>query len=223
MCGRFVLFSSLDELVQRFALDQVDLEPPPNYNIAPTQAVAAVVQVDGTRALRQMRWGLIPFWAKDPAIGSRMINARAETVHEKSSFKRPFNQQRCLVVADGFYEWKKTDTGKIPMFVRLKSQQPFAFAGLYDHWTDSAGDTITSCTIITTEPNDLLRPIHNRMPVIMGRDEESLWLDPTQHAGPQLSALLKPYPPQEMAAFPVSRMVNSVQNNGPECIEAING
>jgi putative SOS response-associated peptidase YedK len=221
MCGRFVFFSNLESVKEAFDIQQINFEPAPSYNVAPTQDVAVVVQRDGKNALEKMRWGLIPSWAKDVKIGSRMINARSETVHEKPSFKRPFKGQRCLVVADGFFEWQKTDQGKIPMFVHLKSQRPFGFAGLYDVWTSPDGEPIASCTIITTDANELLKPIHNRMPVILGASQERTWLNPDVQQTVELLALLEPYPSDEMEAYEVSRMVNSPANNSPVCIEPV--
>ena len=221
MCGRFVLFSSPEEIREAFAVQQVRYQVEPSYNVAPTQSVAVVVQREGVNTLEKMRWGLIPAWAKDPAIGSRMINARAETVGEKPSFKRPLKDRRCLVVANGFYEWQKTGQAKIPMFIRLKSGQPFGLAGLYDVWTSPDGEAVTSCTIITTSANDLMQPIHDRMPVILPKPQESTWLNPAiQHAADVLP-LLVPYSAAEMEAYPVSRLVNSPGNNSPDLIRPV--
>jgi putative SOS response-associated peptidase YedK len=221
MCGRFVVFSSLEEIREAFAVQQVRYQVEPSYNVAPTQSVAVVVQREGVNTLEKMRWGLIPAWAKDPAIGSRMINARAETVGEKPSFKRPLKDRRCLVVADGFYEWQKTGQAKIPMFIRLKSGQPFGFAGLYDVWTSPEGEAVASCTIITTSANDLMQPIHDRMPVILAKAHESAWLDPAVQSAADVLPFLVPYSAAEMEAYPVSRLVNSPENNSPDCIRPV--
>ncbi len=221
MCGRFTLSTKLSDIKRTFNIKEVEAAPEASYNIAPTQPVAVVVARDGVNTLESMRWGLIPFWAKDQAIGSKMINARAETLTEKPAFKRPFKSQRCLVVADGFYEWRKVGTKKIPMFVRLKSKRPFGFAGLYDTWKTPEGDHIASCTIITTPPNALLKPIHDRMPVIIPKDEYELWLDSTIQDVGELMPLLQPYSAKEMEAYEVSRMVNSPANNSPECIAPV--
>jgi putative SOS response-associated peptidase YedK len=219
MCGRFVLYRNLEEIKEAFDIEQVRWEPEVSYNIAPTQDVAVVVQQEGQNFLEKMRWGLIPSWAKDPKIGSRMINARSETLSEKPSFRRPFKGQRCLVIADGFFEWTETDHGKVPMFIRLKSQRPLGLAGLYDIWKSPQGETINSCTIVTTCPNDFMQPIHSRMPLILPKSQEAEWLDPTTpHIDEWLSALA-PYPSQEMEAYEVSRRVNSPQNNSLECIQ----
>jgi putative SOS response-associated peptidase YedK len=221
MCGRFVVFSSLEEIREAFAVQQVRYQVEPSYNVAPTQSVAVVVQREGVNTLEKMRWGLIPAWAKDPAIGSRMINARAETVGEKPSFKRPLKDRRCLVVADGFYEWQKTGQAKIPMFIRLKSGQPFGFAGLYDVWTSPEGEATASCTIITTSANDLMQPIHDRMPVILPKSQESTWLNPAIQRAADVLPLLVPYSAADMEAYAVSRMVNSPENNSPDLIRAV--
>lgn len=221
MCGRFALYRNLEEIQEAFDIQHVRWEPDPSYNIAPTQDVAAVVQREEGNSLEKLRWGLIPFWAKDPKIGSRMINARSETLSEKPSFKRPFKSQRCVIIADGFFEWAKTDQGKIPMFIRLKSQGPLGFAGLYDNWVSPQGEAITSCTIVTTRPNDLMRTIHDRMPLILSKSQQATWLDPaTPYIDEWLSALA-PYPGQEMEAYEVSRRVNSPQNNSVECIQPV--
>jgi putative SOS response-associated peptidase YedK len=221
MCGRFVLYRNLEEIKEAFSIQQVRWEPEPSYNIAPTQDVAVVVRREEGNSLEKMRWGLIPFWAKDPKIGSRMINARSETLSEKPSFKRPFKNQRCLVIADGFFEWAKTEHGKVPTFIRSTSQRPLGLAGLYDVWESPQGETITSCTIVTTSPNDFMQPIHDRMPLILPRSQETAWLDPaTPHINEWLSALA-PYPNQEMEAYEVSRRVNSPENNSVECIQPV--
>jgi putative SOS response-associated peptidase YedK len=223
MCGRFALYRNLEEIQEAFDIQQVQWEPEPSYNVAPTQDVAVVVQREEGTSLEKMRWGLIPSWAKDPKIGSRMINARSETLGEKPSFKRPFKGQRCLVIADGFFEWAKTEQGKIPMFIRPKFQGPLGFAGLYDDWVSPQGEAITSCTIVTTRPNDFMQTIHNRMPLILSKSQQATWLDPaTPHIDEWLSALA-PYPSQEMEAYEVSRRVNSPQNNSIECIQPVAG
>ena len=221
MCGRFTLHTDLEQIQQVFKIDETAAEPQPSYNIAPTQPVLSVLRRDGKTTLVEMRWGLIPFWAKDPSIGSRMINARAESLSAKTSFKRPFKSQRCLIVSDGFYEWRKDGTQKVPMFIHLKSGEPFGFAGLYDTWKSPEGEVWTTCTIITGEPNALVKPIHDRMPVIIPGKQQAAWLDPANQDTAKLSKLLVPYPAGEMQAYPVSRLVNSVQNNSPQLIEPL--
>jgi putative SOS response-associated peptidase YedK len=218
MCGRFTLTADAATLQQEFSLASVTQDLTPRYNIAPSQPVAVVVNQDGDRQLDAFRWGLIPTWAKDPAIGNKMINARGETVAEKPSFKRPFKNQRCLVLADGFYEWRKTSSGKIPMYIHLTDRRPFAFAGLWDRWQPPDGEPIYSCTIITTPPNRFLETIHNRMPVILSPEAIDIWLDPAQQTPEALLPLLKPYPAEAMNAYAVSKLVNAPANDVPECI-----
>lgn len=220
MCGRFTLYTNINQLALLFDADALPdaLALPPSYNVAPTQPVLTVTRQDGRNRLSVMRWGLIPVWAKDISIGSRMINARAETIGEKASFKRPFKSRRCLIAADGFYEWRKTPDGKVPMHIRLKSGQPFGLAGLYDVWTSPDGLSLTSCTIITTAANEFMQPIHDRMPVIVPPARHAEWLDPQNQQLDRLAALLAPYPAREMEAYAVSRLVNAPANNSPECI-----
>ena len=217
MCGRFVQYSLFPEIVREFDIQQVDAEPRPSYNIAPTQDVAAVIN-DGVNRLTTCRWGLIPPWSKDPVIGSRMINARAETVAEKPSFSKPFRKSRCLIVADGFYEWRKENGRKVPVYIRLKNGRTFGLAGLYSDWSQPDGETIRTCTIITTEPNSLLKPIHNRMPVIIPKEKNRLWLDPGVQDPVLLKTLLVQYSSDKLAAYDVSTKVNSPANNSPENI-----
>ena len=222
MCGRFTLRTSTKDIVKKaFSLiDAPDLKP--RFNIAPTQQIAAIKlnPETGTRQLSQFRWGLIPSWADDPKIGYSMINARAESVAVKPAYRSAFKKGRCLIVADGFYEWKKTGQNKQPFFIRLKDDEPFAFAGLSEHW--HRGDqTIDSCSIITTEPNELMEGIHDRMPVILSPDNYDLWLEPDFHGETKLLEMLKPYPAEEMEAFPVSTVVNNPRNETRGCIEAM--
>ena len=219
MCGRFTLHTDLEQIQKVFKLDEIAAEPEPSYNVAPTQPVYAIVDHDGKSSLSRMRWGLIPFWAKDASIGSKMINARAETLAEKASFKRPFKSQRCLIVADGFYEWRKDGAVKIPTYIHLKSGKPFGFAGLYDTWKAPDGELVTSCTIITTTPNELMQAIHDRMPVIVPTRSHQTWLDPANQDIAKLTALLVPYKATEMEAWPVARLVNSPANNTAELIK----
>jgi len=219
MCGRFTLTADVSELQSSFPWVNIPPGLSPRYNIAPTQPVA-VVPNDGKNQLDFYNWGLIPSWAKDADIGSRMINARAETLAEKPSFRAAFRRRRCLVLADGFYEWRKGAAGqKTPMFIRLASGKPFAFAGLWEFWNALDGSSVLSCTIITTQPNSLLQTIHNRMPVILAESAYPQWLDPGEGDLGRLSALLAPYPAEEMAAFPVSPLVNNPRNESPELIQ----
>ena len=221
MCGRYSLTADLGELAGRFEFDGDWDAFDKRYNIAPTQEVLTVVGGQ-TRRAGFMRWGLIPFWAKNPSIGSRMINARAETVAEKPAFRDALRRRRCLVLADGFYEWQKVGKNKRPMRIVMGSGEPFAFAGLWETWRDPEGTVIPSCTIITTTPNDLLKLIHNRMPVILSKEVEDLWLDDSIDDPPTLTSVLTPYPDDGMEAYEVSSLVNSVANDGPELIDKTN-
>ena len=220
MCGRYSLVADIRDLAERFDFDGDRVEFESTYNVAPTQQVLTVV---GRKVRRGgfMRWGLIPHWARDPGIGSRMINARAETVAEKPSFRTALRRRRCLVLADGFYEWRRTSAGKRPMRITMASGEPFAFAGLWDTWRDPQDETVTSCTIITTEANDLLRSIHDRMPVILQRHQEDLWLDHDIRDSDILREVLTPYNSGVMEAYEVSTLVNSAANNHPEVIARI--
>ena len=215
MCGRYSLILTIGELQNRFEFDGERLGYVPTSNIASTQNVLTVVGGESRRG-GYMRWGLIPSWAKDKSIGSRMINARAETVAEKPSFRSALRRRRCLVLADGFYEWQRVGKSKKPMRVVMRSEEPFAFAGLWETWRDPEGTVIPSCTIITTTPNDLLRLIHNRMPVILPREIEDFWLDDSVDDPAALTSVLIPYPADAMEAYEVSSLVNSVANKGPE-------
>ena len=221
MCGRFSLTADLGELVRRFEFEGDWLELEPNYNVAPTQNVLTVIDAGENRRGGFMRWGLIPHWAKNPAVGSPMINARAETVAQKPAFRDALKRRRCLVLADGFYEWQKVGRGKRPMRVVLKSREPFAFAGLWESWRNPEGDVIRSCTVVTTEANDLLRPIHERMPVILPRELEGFWLDGDVTDSAVLTDALVPYPEDPMEVYEVSPLVNKATNNGPDLIAPV--
>ena len=222
MCARYTLTVDLTKLQQRFSFVAEDLPYAPRYNVAPTQQVLALINEDEVQPAF-LRWGLIPPWAKDHKIGNRMINARAETVAEKPSFRRALKRRRCLVLSDGFYEWRAHAGKKMPVRVVLKSGEPFAFAGLWETWRPRGGEAIRSCTILTTEPNSFMEPIHNRMPVILSRDAESAWLDPGIEDSDLLTELLSPYPSEEMASYEVSRLVNSPRNDLPACIAPVAG
>ena len=222
MCGRFTQTASPEVLAQQFALT----DPPlftPRYNIAPTQQVATI-RLNPDSAKREcvmLRWGLIPSWAKDAKIGNQCINAKAETVAEKPSFRSAFKKRRCLVVATGFYEWQVQGRTKQPMWIGLGNKHPFAFAGLWEHWKPAEGEPLETCTIITTEPNDLMAPIHNRMPVILSPPGYDQWLDPTFQQAEPLKALLHPYPSEELMAYPVSTLVNNPRHDAPQCLEPV--
>ena len=204
------MYHAPDEVAERFAVNEL-LETEARYNIAPTQNVAVVTQ-NGMRHLASYYWGLIPSWAKDPTIGSRMINARAETLAEKPSFRTALSRRRCLIPADGFYEWQAAPDGskggKTPTYLHRRDSGLFAFAGLWDEWHAPDGSPLRSCTIITTTPNSVAAPIHDRMPVILRPNDEAFWLDHAVTDTRDLLSLLTPYPADDMEAYPVSRRVN---------------
>ena len=222
MCGRYTLIN-LAAVTQAFPwIIQPIPEQPARYNIAPTQPILAVANNRADR-FEHFHWGLIPSWSKDPSVGNRMINARAETLAEKPAFRTALRRRRCLVPADGFYEWRKDPGGKskTPMRIQMKSGDVFAFAGLWESWHAPDGSVIPSCTLITTTPNELMAGIHDRMPVILARDDYQRWLDPTERDAGELTDLLKPYPAGEMVAAPVSRTVNNPRNDSADCIESM--
>ena len=218
MCGRFARKRSASIMAKDFGVEEITDDLQPSFNIAPTHSVAVVVNKQA-RKLVAMRWGLVPYWATDPTIASRLINARAETLTTKSAFKEAFKKRRCLIIADGFFEWQKQGSTKIPLFIHLEPARSFAFAGLYETWVPPLGEPLVTCTIITTGPNELVSPVHDRMPVILTKDAENFWLDPSVEDHTRLLDLLQPYPAAEMSAYVVSNLVNSVKNDSPECIE----
>ncbi|MCA9929387.1 MAG: SOS response-associated peptidase [Anaerolineales bacterium] len=227
MCGRFALISDTETLIDAFGVapETVSALPTaiPRYNIAPTQPVAAVrLSRDGKqRELTFFRWGLIPSWSKDIKIGARLINARSETVTEKPSFRTAFKRRRCIIPADGFYEWQRRGSSKQPVYIHATDNRPLALAGLWEIWRTQEGDSLQTCTILTTTPNELMAPIHNRMPVILEPEDFDTWLDP----GPQPDQglhLLRPYPAHKMTFYPVSTFVNSPANDAPQCITPLN-
>lgn len=215
MCGRYSLTASLDELARRFDFDSNRDDFEPRYNVAPTQQVLAVVGGSARRA-GFIRWGLIPQWAKSDSASPPIINARAETVAEKPTFRDSLRRRRCLILADGFYEWQTVGDTKRPMRVALRSGKPFAFAGLWSMSSDSEGNRISSCAIITTAANNLLKPIHHRMPVILSKEVEDLWLDTALDDSQTLTQFLEPYPEDALEAYEVSALVNSASNDRPE-------
>lgn len=222
MCGRYSL-STPGELVAEVFEVEESLALEPRYNIAPTQTAPIVRESrsEDRRVLRSARWGLVPYWAKDPSIGARAINARSETLARMPSFREPFRRRRCLVPADGFFEWQKRGSGKQPYHLTLADGTLFAFAGLYDRWRRAEDEWLESFTIVTAEPNGLVEPIHDRMPVILPRESYSLWLDPGIQATEALESLLSPYPAERMLATPVGSLVNSPRNDSSACIEAV--
>jgi len=222
MCGRFTQTASPEIIAQQFDLDAPPLFKP-RYNIAPSQQVAAI-RINPDAAKREcvlLRWGLIPSWATDAKIGNQCINAKAETVAEKPSFRSAFKKRRCLVIADGFYEWRLQGKQKQPMWIGLKSKHPFAFAGLWEHWTPAEGVPIETCTIITTEPNALMQTIHHRMPVILAPHDYDLWLDPSVQHVEIVKPLLRPFTADELVAYPVSALVNNPRHDTSQCLEPV--
>ena len=216
MCGRYMLTTPVDALRQLFLFTQRP-NLPPRYNIAPTQDVPIVRRAsDGAgRELITVRWGLVPYWAADPKIGNRLINARGESVARTAAFREAYQRRRCLVPADGFFEWQKSGSARVPLLVRRRDHAPFAFAGLWERCPQPGGAVLRSCTIITCPPNELVAPVHDRMPVILAPEDYARWLDPAQADG---RTLLKPYPAAELEAFAVSPRVNTPQHDDPECI-----
>lgn len=221
MCGRFTLTVDIQRVASIFHVPPaLSTQTGPRYNIAPTQGVVTIVRERPTveAHLELLRWGLIPSWAKEETIGAKMINARAETLAEKPSFRRILRSHRCLVVADGFYEWKQEAKGKTPMYITLKDHEPFAFAGLWDEWQQPSGESLRTCTIITTQPNEVVAPIHDRMPAILTPDARDAWLDPALSDEHMLLPLLGPYPAAQMTARPVSKLVNNPKYDSAELI-----
>jgi putative SOS response-associated peptidase YedK len=201
----------------RFHVDSVQVDTSARYNIAPSQSVLVVTE-NSPRTLQAMQWGLIPSWAQDPAIGNKMINARAETLADKPAFKTALVRRRCLIPADGFYEWQQAGTAKRPMRIHRKDDELFGFAGLWDEWRSPEGTPIRTCTIITVAPNTLMAPIHNRMPAILRPEDEAAWLTSANRSVPDLVALLTPYPDPELEAYAVSRAVNAPNVDDAGCI-----
>jgi putative SOS response-associated peptidase YedK len=213
MCGRFSLDVEPIQIGKRFGVKTDFLEFQPSSNITPGMMIPIIRNESGNSAILS-KWGLVPPWAKDPKIGYKMINARSETISLKSSFRKPFLTQRCLIPATGFYEWKHFDKGKIPYFFGLKNEEIFSFAGLYEFWTDVENRQLITFSIITTSPNEMMQPIHDRMPVILPIDKESIWLDPEYRNPDSLQKLLIPYKSGEMISHPMSTLINNLEKDG---------
>lgn len=218
MCGRFANTEHLNIIAEHYEIDEIYSTVKPSYNVAPGDPVVSIVYNKKSKILKDFIWGLVPGWAKDPKIGYKMINARAETVAEITGFKKSFSARRCLVIASGFYEWEKKENGKHPVYIYLKNKNLMIMAGLYEKWTSKEEKVLETCAIITTTPNSLLEPIHNRMPVILHEKDMNTWLDTENHPGKKVLPLLKPYPADEMRYHHVSALVNSPRNNTPQCI-----
>ena len=226
MCGRFTLRTPQQVLVSQFAVEtQTTLFP--RFNIAPSQPVAVVRavadSVGAKRELVKLRWGLVPSWAQDPAVGNQMINARVETAATKPAFRSAMRNRRCLIPVDGFYEWKKVGKQKQPYFIHLADDKPFAFAGLWEQWSDPEGRPLETCTILTTDANPLLRPLHDRMPVIVEPGDYATWLDPAQTDPSQLRPMFASLTANQLVMSPVSTLVNSPANDDPRCVEPSEG
>lgn len=229
VCGRFALSIDAETLARYFCLPELGVTIEPRYNIAPSQPVPVIrLDRDGERKLHLLRWGLIPHWAKDAAIGNRLINARAETVATKPAFRSAFERRRCLIVAEGFYEWKRLDSGKQPYFIRRAAGEPMAFAGLWERWRPPPTEpgrqpppTVDSCTIITTEANEAVRPIHGRMPALLEPRAFDRWLARTGSEPDELLGELHPCPSEALDVYPVSTHVNRPANDDPACIRPL--
>jgi putative SOS response-associated peptidase YedK len=223
MCGRFVGFRQLEQLKQYFPIDEASSEAMANYNVAPTQQVLAIARLDGNNVLGKYHWGLVPFWAKDTAIGYKMINARAETVATKPSFREAFKKRRCLILADGFYEWKGEKGEKQPMFITLPDKVPFAFAGLWESWQgkEAPEEPYRSCTIITREAAGVMKELHHRMPVILSPDAYASWLDPDNAVPETLTEILQHKALIDLAYYPVTKQVTPVRRNEPANIQRV--
>ncbi|MFO0946814.1 MAG: SOS response-associated peptidase [Planctomycetota bacterium] len=219
MCGRFTLRSSPKLVAEIFELPTLPLFEA-RYNIAPTQMVGAI-RLNDERHYDQLRWGLVPSWAKDLSFGAKTINARSETITEKPAFRNAFQRRRCLIVADGFYEWQKTGKTKQPMYILMKDERPFAFAGLWERWRGD-NELVESCTILTTTANSLLNKLHDRMPVILSSEDYNSWLDPECDPQRTLVPLLRPFPDEKMKMYPVSSQVNNARHETADCVEPLN-
>ena len=221
MCGRYVVFSLGSELASYFGTQPPSFELTPNYNVAPTQQVPVIIQQDGVRQIKKRRWGLVPFWAKDTTIGSRMINARVETLASKPAFKAALKHRRCLIPANGFYEWASKSGSKKPFYFHLPSSEPMVFAGLWEIWKPEDGEPYKSCAIITTEASEAVREIHNRMPLILKPEAFGHWLDPENKNVAGIEETLKAEYVKDIDRYPVSKLVNRVENNSEECIKRV--
>jgi putative SOS response-associated peptidase YedK len=218
MCGRYTLGRSTQDILKRYAIEQNLIESEARFNIAPSQLVAVVMDAQGNRTLDALKWGLVPFWVKDLKKHKPLINARAESLAEKPSFKQALLKRRCIIPADGFYEWKGEAKSRTPVYFKLKDGSPFGFAGIWEQWTSPDGEVLRTCAIITVEPNHLTSQIHNRMPAILKPEDEAIWLNAAEKDPVRLLALLKPYPHEAMEAFEVSAKVNSPSVESAECV-----
>lgn len=221
MCGRFTLVAETEEVIPKYKIEDIQYELTPRFNIAPTQTISEILTDNGNRSLQGFHWGLLPSWAKSKKIAYSTFNARSETLQSKPVFRSVFPRNRMVILADGFYEWSHEGKEKQPYRFRVKSNDVFAFAGLYDKWKSPEGEIIQSCTIITTEPNSLTAKVHDRMPVILGEEELNVWLDPGVSDKELLQGFLRPYDAEDMYAYPVSKSVGNVRNQTADLIEEI--
>ena len=221
MCGRYTLFANYEDIVERFHIEAgiMEEEYERSYNIAPSQSVLSVINDGSVNRLGYLKWGLVPSWAKEAKVGYKLINARAESLADKPSFRNAFRNRRCLILADSFYEWKRYGDSKIPMRIKLKSDQLFAMAGIWEAWLSPEGRKLYTCSIITTEANEFMSQIHDRMPVILPQEDESKWLNPAVHDSSELSRLLKPFDKELMEVYEVSAALNSPKNNFADLIK----
>lgn len=221
MCGRYTMHHAPARVEARFDVTQTHATPTERYNIAPMQMVPIVLEQEGARLLEAYQWGLVPSWAKDPGIGNKMINARAETLAEKPSYKQALSRRRCLIASDGFYEWRTDGSLRQPMHIRRKDGALFAFAGLWEEWKHEDGTPLRTCTIITVAPSDLMAAIHNRMPALLRPEDEAAWLDVASTKAPGALSLPAPYPAEWLEAFPVSRQVNVPTYENPALLNSL--
>ena len=221
MCGRYTMHHSTEQIAMRFGVQEQLAQTTERYNIAPTQSVPVVIENEGTRFLDALKWGLIPSWAKDPGIANKMINARAETLSEKPSFKVSLSRRRCLIPSDGFYEWRREGTARQPMHIRRKDGELFSFAGLWEEWKQADGTPLRTCTIITVAPNDVMEPIHNRMPAMLLPENEADWLDVAHKKSADVINFLRPYPAEYMEAYPVAKRVNIPTIEDPALLNSL--
>ncbi len=221
MCGRFDIHSAIEIIAKLFGIVDIRFDIKPNYNAAPSQDILIVIRKGAANELAVSRWGFLPSWAKEEKTAYSMINARAETLDTNKSYKDAFVSQRCLVVADGFYEWLRQDKQKIPHYIRKRSKEPMGLAGLYNIWRSPEGEEITTSTIVTTDANQLVRPLHDRMPVILHEEDFGRWLDPTEHRADNLKSVLVPYPATDLESYKVTAKMNSYKYNQPDSIEPV--